>query len=322
LRGFYDREAEKALAKEQRLIGSQTVPLEIPPTELLTTKLRRLLSGKVLNAIRTLNGKGFTEIFTHRPLTRTEQLALSDCRWKRMDTFPPKSAATMQDIAAFLWNPHASTEPGCIVDFDGRTKRVKGFFGESLDIQETTADTAALHTEQGSAIMAGQDDRIITKDGVRYYPVSLAAQVVQAPRQTLLNWIKNNMLFDGEPLQTYDSPTAGKLFVNEESLKRVSNRFVRWPSNEPAGNVTIGHTPDQSGFLGMSAAAKIVGVTPRTMWVWVSQGAAPIEKPLDVIRCKTSNYFYVREKDISLIKSLIPPSGLHRGRRTQPTPQP
>ncbi len=167
-----------------------------------------------------------------------------------------------------------------------------------------------------------EDDRIITKKGVRYFPLSLAAQVAQAPRQTLLNWIKNKTKFEGRPLQSYNSPTAKKFYVSEESVQRMAKRFVKWPSNKPAGRVTIGETDDQTGFLGLPDAARILGVSPRTMWLWASQGKAPTHEPPDIIKCTTSDHFYIRESDVSALRTLVPRSGLPRGRRTQLAPRP
>ncbi len=167
-----------------------------------------------------------------------------------------------------------------------------------------------------------EDDRIITKEGVRYFPLSLAAQQAQVPRQTLLNWIKSKKLFDGQPLQSYKSPTAGKFYVTEDSIRRMADRFVEWPSQKPAGRVTIGATADHTGFLGISDAAQIIGISPRTMWVWASQpGKAPTDKPLGVIKCTTSDQFYIRERDVSALRTFVPRSGLQRGRRTQPVLQ-
>lgn len=165
--------------------------------------------------------------------------------------------------------------------------------------------------------MAEQTDKVFVQDGVRYRPLPLAAHLAQAPRQTLLNWIKNKTEFAGRPLQSYYLAPVDRYFVSEESIQRMADRFVKWPSQEPAGPVTIGQTKDQGGFLAMSDAARIIGVSPRTMWLWASQGKAPTDKPLDIIKCTTSDHFYIREQDAYTLKKLIPRSGLQRGRRPQ-----
>ncbi len=170
--------------------------------------------------------------------------------------------------------------------------------------------------------MAEQDDKVLLKDRVRYQPLAKAAQMAQAPRQTLLNWIKNKTQFNGRPLKSYYFAPADRFFVSEESIQRIANRFVKWPSQEAAGPVTIGETDDRTGFLGMSDAARIIRVSPRTMWLWASQGKAPTDKTLDIIRCTTSDHFYIREKDVYQLKKLIPRSGLQRGRRSQVAPHP
>jgi hypothetical protein len=166
-----------------------------------------------------------------------------------------------------------------------------------------------------------EDDRVITKHGSRYLPVSLAAQQANVARTTLVDWIKAKAKFQGRALQTYHSPTMRKLYLSEESVQRVANRFVKWPSNEPAGPVALGETRDKSGYIGIAKAARSIGVDHHTMWLWTAHGTAPTDKSLDVIKCSASDQFYIREKDISQLKKLVPPSGLRRGPRThQATP--
>lgn len=167
-----------------------------------------------------------------------------------------------------------------------------------------------------------QDDNIIIKPdgtlikgGVPYRAVAEAAPEAQAHRTTVLRWIRDDAKFEGRPLQSYYFGPAHTYFISEESIQRLANRFVKWPSLEPARAVTLRETKDKSGFIGMSEAADIAGVSRRTMWLWVSQGKAPTDKPLDVIQCPASDHFYIREKDAYDLKKLIPRSGLQRGRR-------
>lgn len=165
--------------------------------------------------------------------------------------------------------------------------------------------------------MADEDDRIITKQGSRYFPLSLAAERAQVPRTTLLNWLKAKVNFQGRPLQIYKSPTVHKSFLPEESVQRVAERFVKWPSQEPVGAVTIGETKDQSGYIGIAKAARVLGVDHHTMWLWTAHLTAPTDKPLDVIKCTASEQFYIRENAIAQLRKLIPKSGLRPGRRPQ-----
>jgi len=165
--------------------------------------------------------------------------------------------------------------------------------------------------------MLEQAEKAFVQDGITYFPLSTAAPRAQTHRTTLLNWIKNKTEFAGRPLQSYHFAPLDSYFVSEESIERAANRFVKWPSQEPAGPVTIGETKDQSGFLPMPDAARIIRVSPRTMWLWASQGKAPTDKPLDIIKCTASDYFYIRETDVHRLKTFIPRSGLQRGRRPQ-----
>jgi hypothetical protein len=166
------------------------------------------------------------------------------------------------------------------------------------------------------------DDRIITRAGIRYSPLPLAAWLARASEPTVRAWIDKRVKFGGQPLKTLTSSATKGLYLSQDSVDRMANRFVRWPSREPAGAVTLGETDDQSGYLAMADAARIIGVSSRTMWLWASQEKAPSDKPLDVIKCTTSENFYVLEKDVYDLKAVVPRSGLQRGRRPQPALEP
>jgi hypothetical protein len=193
---------------------------------------------------------------------------------------------------------------------------------ESLAEEKTSSTIRPPEAETHGPTMVEQDDKVLVQNGVRYRPLPLAAQLAQAPRQTLLNWIKNKTEFSGRPLQSYYLAPVDRYFVSEESIQRIADRFVKWPSQEKAGRVTLGETKDKSGFLTMSEGARIIGVSARTMWLWASQDKAPTDKPLDIIKCTTSDHFYIREKNVYELKKLIPKSGLQRGRRSLVLPHP
>lgn len=158
-------------------------------------------------------------------------------------------------------------------------------------------------------------DKSFIQEGVRYFPLSVAAPAIQAPRSTLVHWINKKAKFDGQPLQTYYFAPANQLFISEDSIQRAANRFIKWPSKEPAGRLTIGETNDQSGYIGLTDAARTIGIDHHTMWRWATKGTAPTDKPLDVIKCPASDQYYIREKDVSLLKKLVPRAGLRAGRR-------
>src|SRR5579872_800289 len=195
----------------------------------------------------------------------------------------------------------------------------------SESIRSPLAPPPALHnsrtsTESSYGGQMVEDDRIITKEGVRYLPLSLAAPLAKAPRTTLLDWVKAKTEFQGRPLQTYHSPTMRRFYLSEESVERVANRFVKWPSQEPAGPVTLGETKDHSGYIGIAKAARAIGIDHHTMWLWTARGNAPGDTPPDVIKCTASDQFYIRERDALKLKKHVPRSGLPRGRRPQPCP--
>jgi hypothetical protein len=186
----------------------------------------------------------------------------------------------------------------------------------------TTSPTVTTSGTQSQGRSMFEDDRILTKQGSRYIPVVLAAELAQVPRTTLLNWIKAKVKFQGRTLQIYKSETAKKSYLTEESVQRLANRFVKWPSNKPAGSVTIGKTDDQSGYIPISSAARTLGVDHHTMWYWTAQSKAPTAAPLDVIKCSGSEQLYIHEKAVSELRKFVPRSGLRRGRRTGQAAQP
>jgi hypothetical protein len=161
-------------------------------------------------------------------------------------------------------------------------------------------------------------DGTLVKGGVAFRPLSVAASEAQIHRTTLLHWVKKETKVAGEPLQSYYFAPLDAYFVSQESIQRAANRFIRLPTREPAGPVTLGETDDQSGYLSLSEAQSILGVSKRTMYLWATQqGKAPTEKDVDVIQCTGSEHFYIRERDVYDLKKLIPKRGLHRGPRPQ-----
>jgi hypothetical protein len=167
-----------------------------------------------------------------------------------------------------------------------------------------------------------RDDSILTIGDERYFPLPLAAWAARASEASISKWVRNRTKFDGRAIKVHVGPLTGGLYVSETSIGRMANRFVKWPSKEPAGTVTLGETNALTGFLAMSEAGQLLGVSKRTAWLWASQGKAPSQEPLDVIQCKTSGYFYIRERDVLRLKALVPRTGLQRGRRPRVAPQP
>jgi hypothetical protein len=170
--------------------------------------------------------------------------------------------------------------------------------------------------------MLEDDGKSFIQNGVRYFPLSSAAPVVQAPPSTILHWIKKETKFEGRPLNSYHFAPANRYFLSEESIERAANRFMEWPSQKPAGPVTIGHADDESGYVRLQEAAQTIRVDHHTMWRWATRGTAPIDEPLHVIKCPATDQFYIRESDVSKLKELVPRSGLRAGRRQLANPHP
>jgi hypothetical protein len=163
--------------------------------------------------------------------------------------------------------------------------------------------------------MIGNQKKSFVQDGVRYFPISVAAPIIQAPRTTIVDWIRKGVLFQGMPLQTFYLEAADRTFISEESIERAAFRFVKWPSLEPAGILHLGATADQRGYITLPQAAHEIGIGERTMWLWATQGKAPDGRQPDVIKCPAGDKFYIRQKDLHDLKSFVPKSGLRPGRR-------
>ena len=180
---------------------------------------------------------------------------------------------------------------------------------------------ASVQPRASTKIAQMQDKAIITRGGVRFFPLQLAAWVAQVNESTIRSWIEEKVKFEKRTIETHSSITKA-IYVSEDSVRRMSMRFVKWPSGNPVEDVRIGETDDRSGYIGTGDAARIVGVSNRTMWLWASQGKAPIQAPLNVIKCVTSEHFYVLEKDVFELSSLVPRSGIQRGRRPRAVAEP
>jgi hypothetical protein len=181
---------------------------------------------------------------------------------------------------------------------------------------------AAPKAEPAMGTPMVENKKVFVHEGVPYQPLSEAASAAQTHRTTLLHWIKNKTIIGGRPLQSFYLAALDSYLVSEESIQRAASRFIKWPSKEPAGPVSLGETADRSGFIGFPEALRILGISNRTMWLWATQGKAPTGKALDVIKCPISKHLYIREKEVFDLKKLIPRSGLQRGRRPQVTLHP
>jgi hypothetical protein len=163
--------------------------------------------------------------------------------------------------------------------------------------------------------MVYRDKRIITADGVRYVPITLAAWVVQTSDRTLRRWIEKAVTFNNKAIQSYISPVTLELYLSQESVEDLERRFVKWPSQELAGPVTIGESTDRRGFLALPDVARLVGVSAPMMWEWANKGQIPsIRKSLDVIKCPISDQLYLREDDALEVAKIRRSGGLKRGR--------
>jgi hypothetical protein len=170
--------------------------------------------------------------------------------------------------------------------------------------------------------MARDHNKSFVHEGTRYYPIDVAARIIQAPRTTLADWIKRQTLFAGQPLQVLYFEPANRYFISELSIQRAAQRFVKWPSLWNAGVVQLGPTDDKRGYIPLPKAAREIGISTHTMWLWATQGKAPDKNIPDVIKCPATEQYYIRESEVTRLKQFVPESGLRPGPRPGPRLKP
>lgn len=188
---------------------------------------------------------------------------------------------------------------------------------------ENSSQPDKLHVFAAAGNTVVEDKRVITRDGVKFVPLSLAASLAQISETTLRSWISNPPIRGRDPIRTHVSTISSDVYVSRESVIKLAERFVRWPSEEPSGSVTLGETDDESGYFTLPVAANIIGVSSRTLWRWTTRGKAPTDKPLDIIKCTLTDYFYIRQADITYLRSIAPTPAHRPGpKRRSVTPIP
>jgi hypothetical protein len=155
--------------------------------------------------------------------------------------------------------------------------------------------------------------RIHRIHGIAYMPIPLAAWFAQVSESTVGRWVSDQVEFGGNTIQTYTS-VSGELYISEESVRRMAERFIMWPSKTAAHEVILGECHDGGGYLALPACAELLGVSRATLFLWAKQGETPWGQQLTVVKCPISDHFYIRETDLDKLRSVIQ-AGLKRGRK-------
>ncbi|MBL8227340.1 MAG: hypothetical protein JNL98_02640 [Bryobacterales bacterium] len=163
--------------------------------------------------------------------------------------------------------------------------------------------------------------RIITVEGHRFYPVTLAAECAQVTEARMKLWVQRAVAFDGAKIKSYESPITRDLYIEEDSVNRLAKRFVKVPNGEHAADVVIGATDDQSGYIHVSEAARLVGIKQPAFWKWASRGEVPsLQKSLSIVKCPISDHMYVLEREVHELASIRKTVGLkHSAVRPSPS---
>jgi HSP20 family molecular chaperone IbpA len=302
--------------------GHRSVPNpDIPPRE-----VERIVNGRkrvFLEPIRDID-----DFVCQIPLPATLDVQRVESLFQRGSIYKPPDQdenSKLKITIAESANPSYGQGFSPIREYIRETGGILPYAGDPFPIDIHALKPANIATPESEndvdRQMRGQAEKSFVQDGIRWFPLSSAAPIVQAPASTILDWIKKETKFDGQPLKSYHFAPANRYFVSEESIHRMAYRFVRWPSQKPAGPVILGETKDKSGYIGLTNAAHTIGVDHHTIWRWTTKGTAPTDKPLDVIKDPASDQYYIGEKDVAALKKLVPRSGLRRGRRPQASPQ-
>jgi hypothetical protein len=166
---------------------------------------------------------------------------------------------------------------------------------------------------QGGLNALAVKDKGFTKGGRYYMPLSEAAPLALANRTTLFMWVSRRVKVGGKPLDVLDFPQFHqRYYISEESVRRLEQRFLRWPSRKPAGAVDVGSGPNGSGYTSLPRAAKVLNIPVRKLHRWGAGGNTPLNRPLDIIQCSISSNLYIRESEIAELK--MAPSRPRQGR--------
>jgi hypothetical protein len=198
------------------------------------------------------------------------------------------------------------------------SEKVQALFPKLAELEQSgqpapvPAKIAPPATTQARKMVS--DERSFMHEGVRYFPLSVATPIIQVPRTTLIDWIRKGKTVGDKPLQVHYSEAAARYFISEESIERAALRFVKWPSEQPAGIVHLGETANGRGYIGLKQAAREIGISDHTMWLWAARGKAPGHSP-DVIKCPVTEQYYIHQAEIGRLRKLVPDSGLRPGPR-------
>jgi len=88
--------------------------------------------------------------------------------------------------------------------------------------------TVTVEGNRYKATTTVEADRYIS-GRIAYVPFAVAAAAAQTTEKSLRDWIKKKIKFDGRAILTHRLRGTGKLYVSEESIARIANRFVKWP---------------------------------------------------------------------------------------------
>ena len=118
---------------------------------------------------------------------------------------------------------------------------------------------------------------------------------------TMSGWLRTAANFNGAPLQAVQEIITGRYFIAEECLLKLENRFVRASDGTPAGRISLGPQPDQSGYLSTHVAGKTLGLTSSAMNSRVHTGRIGTVE-LEAIRDTMTQKLYVPERVIEAVK--------------------
>jgi hypothetical protein len=106
-----------------------------------------------------------------------------------------------------------------------------------------------------------------------FFPGVIAAERAHVTRETMAYWLEMGQTQTGWPLRSVQELETRRLFLAEDSLKELEERFDSVDTGRPVGAIKINKTwrdDGESYYVPIAAARKEVGVTQSTLFRWAT----------------------------------------------------
>jgi hypothetical protein len=214
-----------------------------------------------------------------------------------------------------LYNTARETEPPW--DLLRSLGDVGKLFTQPTQLLSTTIEDSVAYKESNIPVSS----RIVNINNEKFFPVEIAAIRAQVREITMAKWLRSAITFNGKPIRSMQTLTHKRLHIAEESLLALETRFIKVPSGEAAGRVSLGTTDNDTGYISIGHAAEHLPISRFKLNRWAADGCGGPNKEikLDVIRDPISEHYYIAEKSLATLSASLNVTAASRD--TAPTPQ-